>query len=193
LRQFPRWALLVSGRSVRGNRLGSREARALKKTLFKIYKRGRMSVMSCSRPLPLAAERFSSSFSGKRRSHRALGQAHVRFDGVIVIVHTIRRFRGRGPREKARGRPAGGFIPAPALGLLHRQAEGIRKSSRSVYSGARSGRKGISLCPLLRVRREKAALSSGCKAHPANAPAGSNRSSHGGDKMAEACGVAGHI
>ena len=44
-----------------------------------------------------------------------------------------------------------------------------------------------------RVRREKAALSSGCEAHPANAPAGSNRSSHGGDEMAEAFGVARHI
>ena len=32
------------------------------------------------------------------------------------------------------------------------------------------------------VRREKAVLSSGCKSHPANAPAGSNRSSHGGDE-----------
>ena len=41
------------------------------------------------------------------------------------------------------------------------------------------------------ARREKAALSSGCKSHPANAPAGSNRSSHGGDEMAEAF-VAGH-
>src|SRR5207244_4968517 len=38
------------------------------------------------------------------------------------------------------------------------------------------------------VRREKAALSSGCKAHPANAPAGSNRSSQGGDELAEASG-----
>ena len=36
------------------------------------------------------------------------------------------------------------------------------------------------------MRREKAALSSGCKAHPATAPAGSNRSSHGGNEMAEA-------
>jgi len=36
------------------------------------------------------------------------------------------------------------------------------------------------------VRREKAALSGGCKAHPATAPAGSNRSSHGGNEMAEA-------
>ena len=39
------------------------------------------------------------------------------------------------------------------------------------------------------VRREKAALSSGCKSHPANAPAGSNRSSHGGDEMAEVSSV----
>ena len=38
------------------------------------------------------------------------------------------------------------------------------------------------------VRREKAALSSGCKAHPATAPAGSNRSSHGGNEVAEAFG-----
>jgi NAD(P)H dehydrogenase (quinone) len=36
------------------------------------------------------------------------------------------------------------------------------------------------------VRRAKAALSSGCKSHPANAPAGSNRSSHGGNEVAEA-------
>ena len=45
----------------------------------------------------------------------------------------------------------------------------------------------------LRVRRDKAALSSGCEPHPATAPAGNNRSSHGGDKMAGAFGVAGHI
>jgi hypothetical protein len=38
------------------------------------------------------------------------------------------------------------------------------------------------------VRRDKAALSSGCKSHPANASAGSNRSSYGGDEIAEAFG-----
>ena len=36
------------------------------------------------------------------------------------------------------------------------------------------------------ARRAKAALSSGCKPHPATAPAGSNRSSHGGNEVAEA-------
>jgi hypothetical protein len=38
----------------------------------------------------------------------------------------------------------------------------------------------------LGVRRDKAAFSSGCKPHPATAPAGSNRSSHGGNEVAEA-------
>jgi hypothetical protein len=40
----------------------------------------------------------------------------------------------------------------------------------------------------LGVRRDKAALSSGCKPHPATAPAGSNRSRHGGDEVSEAFG-----
>jgi len=38
------------------------------------------------------------------------------------------------------------------------------------------------------VRRDKAALSSGCESHPANAPAESSRSSYGGDEIAEAFG-----
>ncbi len=36
--------------------------------------------------------------------------------------------------------------------------------------------------------RDKVAFSSGCKAHPATAPAGSNRGRHGGDEMSEAPG-----
>jgi hypothetical protein len=38
------------------------------------------------------------------------------------------------------------------------------------------------------VRRERRRFSSGCKPHPATAPAGSNRSSHGGNEVAEAFG-----
>ena len=38
------------------------------------------------------------------------------------------------------------------------------------------------------VRREKAALSCGCKSHLAKAPASSNRSGYGGNDMAEAFG-----
>ncbi len=45
----------------------------------------------------------------------------------------------------------------------------------------------------LGVRRGKAAFFSGCKSHPATiAPAGSNRSGHGGGEMAEAFGIACH-
>ncbi len=44
------------------------------------------------------------------------------------------------------------------------------------------------------VRRGKAAFFSGCKSHPATiAPAGSNQSRHGGNEVAEASGVEGHI
>jgi hypothetical protein len=48
---------------------------------------------------------------------------------------------------------------------------------------------GTDECTLSGVRRAKAALSSGCKPHPATAPAGSNRSSYGGDEIAEAFGM----
>jgi hypothetical protein len=41
----------------------------------------------------------------------------------------------------------------------------------------------LSTCAVTRRR-----FSSGCKAHPANAPAGSNRGRHGGDEMSEAPG-----
>ena len=47
----------------------------------------------------------------------------------------------------------------------------------------------ILLMTAVGVRRAKAALSSGCKPHPAIAPAGSNRSSYGGDEIAEAFGM----
>jgi transposase-like protein len=44
------------------------------------------------------------------------------------------------------------------------------------------------VCAVLRRR-----LSSGCESHPATfAPAGSNRSSHGGNEVAGASGVEGH-
>jgi hypothetical protein len=45
------------------------------------------------------------------------------------------------------------------------------------------------ITPSLGVRRDKAAFSCGCKSHPATAPAGSNRSSYGGNEMAEAFGM----
>ena len=52
------------------------------------------------------------------------------------------------------------------------------------FAAMRSGQR----MSLQGVRREKAALSSGCKPRPATAPAGSNRSRHGGDELSEAFG-----
>jgi len=52
----------------------------------------------------------------------------------------------------------------------------------------RTGRVGSDAMSDTPVRRDKAALSSGCETHPATAPAGSNRSSYGGDEIAEAFG-----
>jgi hypothetical protein len=48
--------------------------------------------------------------------------------------------------------------------------------------------------PHYSVRRGKAAIFSGCEAHPATvAPAGSNRSSGGGNEAVEAFGVEGRL
>ena len=75
----------------------------------------------------------------------------------------------------------------------------IRKSSTGSGEGRSSRRRHVSLpfevdgtltlpvaTSAVGVRRAKAALSSGCKPHPAIAPAGSNRISHGGNEVAEA-------
>ena len=73
------------------------------------------------------------------------------------------------------------------------RARDVAKPDPSISSvTARIGMDGVAFCAARTakspVRRGKAALSSGCKSHPATAPAGSNRSSHGGDEMAEAFG-----
>jgi hypothetical protein len=65
---------------------------------------------------------------------------------------------------------------------------GNRVEAPSAHAGVpprKGARAGALMASPLGVRRDNAALSSGCKAHPANAPAGGNRSSHGGNEMAE--------
>ena len=54
---------------------------------------------------------------------------------------------------------------------------------RRSYTGrpSRPAEGQLRVCAVTRRR-----FSSGCKSHPANAPAGSNRSSHGGNEVAEA-------
>ena len=66
-------------------------------------------------------------------------------------------------------------------------AGGFRKAVRSRADHLRHFERAL-VTSALPVRRGKAALSSGCKSHPATAPAGSNRSSYGGNEMAEAFG-----
>jgi len=77
-------------------------------------------------------------------------------------------------RRRTRSLARGPTPPSCALaGKFYAEVEG--KSSNSE-------------CPF-RVRAVvRRRFSSGCKSHPAIAPAGSNRSSHGGDEMAEAFG-----
>src|SRR5882672_11391035 len=67
------------------------------------------------------------------------------------------------------------------LKLLNRWREEAEKAGRRIERITRTSAPGVS--------RDKAALSSGCKPHPANAPAGSSRSSYGGDEIAEAFGM----
>ena len=83
----------------------------------------------------------------------------------------------------------GQTISQPYIVALMIEASEVKPGDNVLEVGAGSGY----AAAVMGVRRGKAALSSGCKSHPANAPAGSNRSSHGGDEMAEAFGVARHI
>ena len=69
-------------------------------------------------------------------------------------------------------------------GMLAGSQETRRISIRGEPHRARSR---LWVCAVVRRR-----FSSGSKSHPAIAPAGSNRSSHGGDEMAEAFGMACH-
>jgi hypothetical protein len=77
-------------------------------------------------------------------------------------------------RHLIRPLPQQYFSRLPVIGA---RRIGLRHRNRSKWAKAAVG-----------VRRAKAALSSGCKPHPAIAPAGSNRSSYGGNEMAEAFG-----
>jgi hypothetical protein len=78
-----------------------------------------------------------------------------------------------------------GYSPPNEAGLLE------RKNSRTEKSEREGGLAWlINPNTPFSVRRAKARSSSGCESHPATvAPAGSNRSSRGGDEAAEAFGV----
>src|SRR5580658_5811098 len=73
---------------------------------------------------------------------------------------------------------------------MRRTAFHIEQCATATHSSSTTNARGLSVLAMTAkgVRRDKAALSSGCKSHPANAPAGSSRSSYGGDEIAEAFG-----
>jgi Transglutaminase-like superfamily len=79
----------------------------------------------------------------------------------------------------------GASMTQPPLVTTEENEETLQTTAQLSADGVVSGQ---SITTASGVRRDKAALSSGCKPHPATAPAGSNRSRHGGDEMSEAFG-----
>jgi len=67
----------------------------------------------------------------------------------------------------------------PTLATLERLAKTLKVTPGTFFEDVSARR---------RRTKHSAALSSGCKSHPASAPAGSNRSSYGGNEVAEAFG-----
>src|SRR5262249_55866356 len=98
--------------------------------------------------------------------------------GVRWTPRLTRQHRQKRNEDRDKNRPK----------MLHRKGL-VRSSTTFSTASVKSGKTRFEhLMSALPVRRDKAALSSGCESHPANAPAGSNRSSYGGDEVAEAFG-----
>jgi len=111
----------------------------------------------------------------RRVRHRNTTLAHiVRIDHAAQSIGSLRLPMRRSQIAAEPAAPPDLYLPA------------IAPDRRSTPSPGRCGQGSMSGSG---VRRDKAALSSGCKSHPANAPAGSSRSSYGGDEMAEVFGM----
>jgi len=101
----------------------------------------------------------------------------------LINRHLCQRHRWKNDRSARR---VGIVLPRPWFVLFcsyPSRASGGRACATAVAAG-----RGTADCRLseMGVRRVKAALSSGCKPYPATVPAGSNRSSHGDNEVAEA-------
>src|SRR5258708_2023553 len=79
------------------------------------------------------------------------------------------------------------IVPRSAA-LAARRLRSRLAAARNLARGQRTTRLATIASALASVV-DKAALSSACKSHPASAPAGSNRSSYGGNEVAEAFGM----
>src|SRR5665648_296462 len=160
-------------------------------------------------PAPSVKTRSSKCRGPKRKSPVANGQSSVRLN----IVATARRTSARAEFGPRTGSPSGRYDVEPDATLAVRNwALPLRASALGRSGLDTRGRRSCACFPRTHeapmaqtativtgpksracvvrmsgcgVRRDKAALSSGCKPHPATAPAGSNRSSHGGNEVAE--------
>ena len=160
----------------------------------------------------VGADRDAGGASAINWPARCNSSAHRAPDGTAVRqtlreVEQERRRRRRGDlrsggspehalRANQERRAAIAAVAAPGATELREGSYGARQPDSWLVgrARARSSPRASSTwpsgCPpcsrLCAVK--KAALSSGCKPRPATAPAGSNRSSHGGNEMAEAFG-----
>jgi hypothetical protein len=134
-----------------------------------------------------AARRQSDARLEEMIRERSLRQTLKLAADYRVPMHFPDRDLAAGVLQKDVGAASACSNRVPAQPWIVAMANGRFTSRSAVRNIAQSATSAS------RVRRDKAALSSGCEPHPATAPAGSNRSSHGGDEMAEAFGVAGHV
>jgi hypothetical protein len=93
------------------------------------------------------------------------------FDALALFSRSMGRYR---LVDRPSGLGAAAVNP-PSMARCYIASAPIAKNASAVEMMSAMG-----------VRRDKAAFSNGCKPHPATAPAGSNRSSHGGNEVAEA-------
>jgi len=127
------------------------------------------------------------------RQHRGIKQISFAAIALLLSLTVVALYqRSQAEAQRTIGRPA---PPNPAMNSRRRIFDPSRWISEPYHNyGCRE--RWFARVPVFAavrksasgVRRGKAALSSGCKSHPATAPAGSNRSSHGGNEMAEASG-----
>ena len=127
------------------------------------------------------------------RQHRGIKQISFAAIALLLSLTVVALYqRSQAEAQRTIGRPA---PPNPAINSRRRIFDPSRWI-REPYHNYGCRERWFALVPMFAalrksacgVRRGKAALSSGCKSHPATAPAGSNRSSRGGNEVAEAFG-----
>jgi hypothetical protein len=141
---------------------------------------GNTSSLPSPRPITVTANDCDLNGAPAAQSPKPKYVLLVLFDMRGFVLHNGQAYNSSGTLRPQR------------IGSLHCSAAPLFIScaltARMEDGSHARGRSGPALMTACGVRREKAALSSGCKSHPATAPVGSNRSSYGGNAVAEAFG-----